>query len=408
MASKNDLGDTKKNVQAQQQSSNSSFTGQQDSSRQKSNEQYATGQGRSDDLYNRNAQLASIGSLAPAAQTTASSMQGMGGAPNIAQGHAADLATSGGVDMGALHSTIPQYQAQQTGNEVQNWQSMEKNGGLDDADKNNYLGGGVYKNFADTGGFSGADKNRYMQQATATVPAMYSQMANEMARRRSVQGGYSPGFTNSMGLLARQKSQDMASTTMNAQNSLLDQVNKNKLAGASGLQSGQGAFSSLQTGNRLASTAGANNAIMSAINAQTAAEQRAQELRQQGMIAGTGLETSQANTSAQNQRAVMDTQNNNMTGGLKNMQDLYGTNVQQGETFGGQNLSSITGQAGANNAYAGTLEKNAEATPGFMDELSSGLGMAGGVLTGMSGMGGVSKMFGKKTLGAYDPNTDWA
>lgn len=369
MASKNDLKDTKNNTQTQQQSSNALFTGQQDATKAKSNDQYAKANSLGADVGGAYRNLAAGGNLAPAAQQTASGMQGLGGPAGPAQEHAGVLASTGGVDMGALTSTVPKLQP------------FQSTGGLNEGDKSNYLGGGVYKDMADTGGFTPADKVKYMQQATATVPAMYQSMADDMQRRRAVQGGYSPGFTQSQGLLARTQSQSMNDAVRNAQVGLNTQVNSNKLAGAGGLQAGQGAFSTLQTGNQLRS-----------IDAETAANQQAQALRQQGEIAGTGLETSQANTAAENQRAVLGLQNSNMMGGLSGLTDIYGTNVNAAGNYNAQNTNLITGQASANQGYEAGLQRNAEANPGFMDELSGGLGMAGGALAGAQGfMGAIKK-----------------
>lgn len=306
--------------------------------------------------------------------------------------YAKDLAATGGVSMDRLLATTGDYRGiadnpfdtarrGRIEGDIGNYRSMEATGGLSDADKNNYLGNGVFKNFSETGGFSPEQQNLYRQRATAAVPAMYQQMADDMARRRNVQGGYSPGFSNSQALLAKQGSQSMNDATRGAEADLQGQIRANMFSGAQGLSQGQHAFSGLQTGNRLAATQGAvggemnledaiNRYKMNALNALTQENQFAEQLAQQGKIAGTGFLTakgqsltnagvSMADIGAQNQRYMSGLQQQGQIAGLQGQGGLYGTNVNQGSGYFGQAGSDLSNQAGANIGYGGLNQENA-------------------------------------------------
>lgn len=352
---------------------------------------------------------------------------------------ATNLAATGGVDMGVLNNTAKDYRdiadnpfdsgaQNRIQGDIGNFRSMEQSGGLTDADKNNYLGNGVFKNLSENGGYDAAQRGDYMRQSTSMVPAIYQNMADQMQQRRAVQGGYSPAFSKGQALLARQGSQDMNAATLGARTNLDSMVNANKVTGASGLQQGQHAFSGLQTGNRLAATQGASQAEMAvqdainrykmnALNALTGVNQQGQQIQQQGKIAGTGFLTAQgqsltnadtasantglgyANLAGENQRFLIGSQQQGMTGGLAGMAGQGNVNQQAALGYNNGNINSLNSQAGANGNFLGTLQNNAN-QPGTLGRIAN---FAGGVIPGVTGMfsGNMAGGLRNNSMGGY-------
>lgn len=92
-----------------------------------------------------------------------------------------------------------------------------------------------YADMAMTGGYSPEDKTSFLRRATAPISAMYSRAKDELGRRLSLQGGYSPGFDASKSRILRQSSQAGADASLNANVALSDSVRSGKVAGLGGL-----------------------------------------------------------------------------------------------------------------------------------------------------------------------------
>lgn len=163
---------------------------------------------------------------------------------NIDQSHMKNLAETGGVDMSKLESALPGYQ------------KMQDTGGVSDADMNNITGNGVFKEFSETGGYTNKDKANIRSRAISPIGSLATGTAEEMARRRAVQGGYSPGYDASNRALLRDTGKGITDASLGAELGIKDQVNTNRMAGATALSQGQLGGSSLKTGNQLAGTKG--------------------------------------------------------------------------------------------------------------------------------------------------------
>lgn len=112
--------------------------------------------------------------------------------------------------------------------------------------------GKTFQNFADTGGFDAAARTNYLNRATSGVTNTGTALEEQARLARSKSGGAGTGGEISQ--IARQLGQRQADATNQAQMDLNQQINANRLAGASGLtQVGQS-----QTGVGQARTSVAN------------------------------------------------------------------------------------------------------------------------------------------------------
>lgn len=111
----------------------------------------------------------------------------------------------------------------------------KSSGTLDTASGTLGNAGKSYQNFADTGGFSAADKTQYLNRATSGVTNTGTNLMQRAQQARSKSGGAGTG--GEIAQISRQLSQTQADATNNAQVSLNQQINANKLAGSAGLVS---------------------------------------------------------------------------------------------------------------------------------------------------------------------------
>lgn len=93
--------------------------------------------------------------------------------------------------------------------------------------------GKTYQNFADTGGFDAAAKTNYLNRATSGVTNTGTTLMKQAQLARSKSGGAGTG--GEVAQISRQLGQTQADATNQAQMNLNQQVNANKMAGASGL-----------------------------------------------------------------------------------------------------------------------------------------------------------------------------
>lgn len=263
------------------------------------------------------------------------------------------------------------------------YKNMMNNGGLDDKAINNFRGNGVYEEFQKTGGWSDADKANYRSRAGAVLPAVYGNMANEMARRRNVQGGYGAGFDASSQAMARQSAQQMAEANINAELGLADQIRSGRQWGAEGGTNAENALQSLRTGNMI----------------------NTEGLAQQGRTSGAGMltniaggrtqrDSSAAATGAANratdaanarfeQQLAWDRERTGLAGQSELMSMLYG----QQNNYDDRSLAGMGQQDQWNNSMYGNRQNGINSTPGWQDVAAPFVGAAAGALGGMFGGG---------------------
>ena len=99
-----------------------------------------------------------------------------------------------------------------------------------------------YGEFAETGGMNEEARGNFRLRGNAAVPSFYSNMKNEMANRRNVQGGYGSGFDAADEALARKSAQGTYETALNTEGSLQDRITSGRQWGIGG-QADLGKFS---------------------------------------------------------------------------------------------------------------------------------------------------------------------
>lgn len=262
------------------------------------------------------------------------------------------------------------------------YKKMMDNGGLDETAMNNFRGNGVFNEFQKTGGWSDSDKANFRSRSNSMLPAMYKNMADNMDRRRNVQGGYAPGFDSSMRAMARSQGQAMADANTNAELGLADQIRSGRQWGAEAGSNAENALQSLRTGNMMG----------------------VEGLAQQGRTTGAGLltnigsgrtqrDTSMAAVGASNratdaanerfrQQLDWDRERTGLAGQSELMNMLYG----QQNTYDQNFLRGAGQQDEMNNSMFGARQNGINSTPGWQDTVApfvgAATGLAGGLMTG--------------------------
>lgn len=93
-------------------------------------------------------------------------------------------------------------------------------------------GAGVFDEFAKTGGLSEDDKSVYRARGTATVPAFYEAMRNQLQRSRNMPGAITAGYDSSMRALGREQAQGAQAAATAAEADILDRVSAGRQWGA--------------------------------------------------------------------------------------------------------------------------------------------------------------------------------
>ena len=92
-----------------------------------------------------------------------------------------------------------------------------------------------YSNFAQTGGFSPEDLQNIRARMIAPIRSVYSQANSEVDRQRRLQHGYSPNYTAAKAKMAREQAYATSDASTNAEASIAQMLQSDKLAGLSGL-----------------------------------------------------------------------------------------------------------------------------------------------------------------------------
>ena len=92
-----------------------------------------------------------------------------------------------------------------------------------------------YEDFSKTGGYSPADIANMRARGVAPVRAAYANAEREVARQRSLQGGYSPNAFALQGRMAREQSQLGADATQAVEAGLAEARNTGRLKGLEGM-----------------------------------------------------------------------------------------------------------------------------------------------------------------------------
>lgn len=185
---------------------------------------------------------------------------------------------------------------------------------------NSYAG---YQDFSKTGGYSPEDIGNLRARGTAPIRAAYANAEREIARQRSLQGGYSPNAMALQGRMAREQGQLGADTMQNVEAGMIDTRNTNKFKGLEGMTDVEK--------QRLAGDLDVQKYNANAKN--TAAQSNA------------GARNAAAAGSASNRLAASAASRNDQFKALQGMTSLYGATPGMAQLYGDQVLSAI-GQSG--------------------------------------------------------------
>lgn len=95
--------------------------------------------------------------------------------------------------------------------------------------------GGTYRDFANTGGVTAGQQAETRKQAQGNVASIFDSLKQNLARRKAIQGGYSPGYGANEATLGREASAASSSAVNQANLGLLEMIRQGRLAGAGGL-----------------------------------------------------------------------------------------------------------------------------------------------------------------------------
>ena len=206
---------------------------------------------------------------------------------------------------------------------------------------NSYSG---FQEFSNTGGYSPADMANMRARGMGPIRSAYADADRELARQRSLQGGYAPNAIAVLAKMARERGQGAADAVQNIEAGIIQDRNRGKLAGLTGMSGieGQRLGAQIDVGKY---NAGAQQSAQSA-NIGAAAEAAANSAANSAALAGMS----------------MADRFNALQGGTS----LYGTTPGLANTFGNQ-LNTSIGQ-GANFGLGMTgREVEAQGVPGRFD-----------------------------------------
>lgn len=277
-------------------------------------------------------------------------------------------------------------------------------GGLEDADLERMRGLGVYDEFARTGGFSDTDTANIRAKALSPIGAFAQNERNELATRRNVQGGYSPGFDASQRALKRDTARNIASTSLDAELGISDRVREGRQWGASNAASSEMGIEQLRTSNQLEGSrqvaqiqqamaqgvlgAQQGQAMIDQANQQTQlaiatgrTNKDIAELQRRAAAgnASAARELAQAQLSAQNMRFVMELEQQGKLAGIGGMNNTYQFGGQQYGQGMNNALNSINAQTQGNLGYGNLRSQQADQIGGPMDGIKTGVNLAAGM-----------------------------
>jgi hypothetical protein len=280
------------------------------------------------------------------------------------------------------------------GTNVDTLTQLGKTGGLDSEAANRFRGLGVYDEFAKTGGYSSGDLANIKAQALSPISSAYSSMKGELDRRRSVQGGYAPGFDASSRALRRDTARGIADTSLNANVQLKDRVNQGRMWGAQGASESENAYQGMRTGNMLeGAQAGGNMQINLQDNIN---RYRMQGLNGEQATAAAMADTDKFNAGAQTNTDQFNTGNtlDARYRALAGNEHLYDTSVNQNESARNRELGDMNNRNQTNLGYYDRRTPLAT-QPGIGGNIMRGIGGIAGAVAPVlnSGMGGTGWNF---------------
>ena len=94
----------------------------------------------------------------------------------------------------------------------------------------------MWSNFRDTGGIDAGMRNDMRRAATQVIPSFFRNMQEDMDRRRTLQGGYSPGYDAGSANMARDATLRASEASERAEGDIAKMVAQGKQFGTQGLE----------------------------------------------------------------------------------------------------------------------------------------------------------------------------
>jgi hypothetical protein len=118
------------------------------------------------------------------------------------------------------------------------WEDVANTGWRTPEQKEAGWGWGTFKDFAETGGWSPEDMANFRARASAGIPEMYGNLRNEVMRGKAVQGGYGPGYSESLSQMGRDRARSLGEANLGAETSLANSIRQGRMWGG---EAGRGA-----------------------------------------------------------------------------------------------------------------------------------------------------------------------
>ena len=228
--------------------------------------------------------------------------------------------------------------------QVKGLQEFGRTGGLDDEAIGRFRGSGVFDEFARTGGYSDADQANIRARSLSPIGSYATGTQDELNRRRSVQGGFAPGFDDASNALRRGAARGITDASLNAELGIKERVNAGRMGGAQALSQAEGALQGLRTGNMYAGMTGAGGMDMNMQNAINS-----------GMLSGAG---GLHNMSVADLEAQGINTSNLMQSNMFNAANQLGTDKFNTSNLMQSNQFNASNQLGADQYNASNLQQS--------------------------------------------------
>jgi hypothetical protein len=195
-------------------------------------------------------------------------------------------------------------------------------GGVNDAINNIGNNLGTFQNFASTGGFTPTDEANFRAQSNSVIPSMFSALNDKLQNQNTLNNGLNPGYNDQMAKASRDEFQQAQQAGLGTETNLASMIRQNKMQGAQGLLSG-------------------NEAMLQGRQGLLGASQQGQQM------------------------------------GMNSLNNLYNTQLGQGNTINAQQLQAMGLNADQINSIMGNQSQRNSNTPMWQQMMGPILGAAG-------------------------------
>jgi hypothetical protein len=258
------------------------------------------------------------------------------------------------------------------------FRGIGKLGASDAASAARLRGGGVYDEFAKTGGVSDAESYGIRDRAAAGGRSMYSAARDELSTQARAQGGGGANTAAAMARMARQGAQAQNQSALNAETNIEGMKREGRQWGAQGMTSSEQGI----VNNQMAGMGAAFSGEKGLANDIRSGRQWGTE----GLHGIADAESADRRAAASAGASAANHADAMRMAGLGGLMDLRDQETGQERYFDSARLGNQgQRQSGNSQLIQDRVANNPRKT--FGDYLSQGLGAAGGIMTGLGGMG---------------------